>query len=67
MLFSGIFKKYNININQVDELLLLMSHDKKNNKGEINFNVLTKIGSATFDNYFSINQIVSALNWYRAL
>lgn len=61
------FKKYNININQVDELLLLMSHDKKNNKGEINFNVLTKIGSATFDNYFSINQIVSALNWYRAL
>ncbi len=42
----------------------LMVHDKKNDKGKINFSLLSAIGSSVWDEFCEEDEILEALNFY---
>ena len=50
-----------------DEILSLMKNDKKNSAGNINFSLLTGVGSCNFDFSVSEEQILESLHFYQNL
>jgi 3-dehydroquinate synthase len=46
-------------------LLELMRHDKKNEKGALNFTLLNRIGEYSINKHATVAQISEALNYYR--
>lgn len=55
--YEGLFQKSDIN-----DIINLMRHDKKNRNGRINFTLLESTGKGCFNQYCSENDIESALN-----
>lgn len=53
------------NENDIDALLLIMSHDKKNTGSKINFSLLEKTGHCKYDQLVPEELIIEALNVYR--
>ena len=56
----------NVTIGQMDfhRLVELMKHDKKNEKGDINFSLLSAIGKCEINKKAKADQIIDALNYY---
>ncbi len=50
-----------------EEILTLMSNDKKNSFGEISFSLLNGIGSSCYDQRVSRTEIVEVLDYYQLL
>ena len=61
------YKKYNISSAAFSEIIAFMLQDKKNEKKEINFTVLKKIGKASPNHSFTRAQIKEALDFYNNL
>jgi 3-dehydroquinate synthase len=62
-----IFGKYkSLTIDHMDQqhLIELMGHDKKNEKGSINFSLLSAIGACEINKTASKDQIFAALAYY---
>ncbi len=51
----------------VEEIVNLMKNDKKNSAGNINFSLITGIGSSTFDCSVSLEDIENSLLYYQNL
>jgi 3-dehydroquinate synthase len=45
-------------------LIELMGHDKKNEKGQFNFSLLSAIGTCEINKQVSSAQIIDSLNYY---
>lgn len=58
---------FHITCDDYNELLDLMSHDKKSNSGEMNFSLLNGIGDIKIDCIASKDEVKSALDIYRDL
>lgn len=59
------YGKMDIGCNDYDALLELMTHDKKNTAGEINFSLLGGIGDIRINRTATRNDILEALDFYR--
>lgn len=59
------YGKYNITCDDYPELLELMTHDKKNIAGTINFTLLSDIGGIEINQTASEDDIKEALDFYR--
>ena len=69
-IISNIQKYYpHLDISEfsVDEIVNLMKNDKKNSAGNINFSLLTGIGSSTFNCSVSLENIETSLLYYQNL
>ncbi len=66
-LILSIFDMYPLSKKNFPYLLDTMKADKKNNNGDFNFSLLSKIGSADFDVKIRLNQIEECLCWYQNL
>ena len=62
-----IYGKFEISKGDYDRLFELMTHDKKNESGRINFTLLPKIGKITINQNCEKELIFEALNFYRNL
>lgn len=51
------FTKPSLDKSQIDQLLAILKHDKKNREGKINFTLLTDIGSSKIDCFIPENTI----------
>ena len=58
---------FHITCDHYDELISLMSHDKKSRDGEINCTLLSQCGGIKIDNTISLEDIKAALDIYRDL
>jgi 3-dehydroquinate synthase len=61
------YSKYEIGTDQFHFLIELMEHDKKNEKGLINFTLLNRIGEGAINFDVDVELIIDALNYYVAL
>jgi len=61
---SSYFRKYQINQEQIPEIIGLMSADKKNENQLINFSLLKNIGECTIDVICNTNEIEEAILYY---
>ncbi len=52
---------------KAEDILALIFNDKKNTHGQLNFSLITNIGSCTFDHPIAAESIVSALEFYKKL
>jgi len=62
-----LYGKFGINEAQFDTLFELMTHDKKNESGRINFTLLPETGKIAIDQHCEKALIFEALNFYRNL
>jgi 3-dehydroquinate synthase len=60
----SVYPKYDLANMQIHRLLELMSHDKKNEKGVINFSLLSAIGVSEINQKCSTELVIEALNYY---
>ncbi len=58
------YAPYPLQTSTYDTLLELMTNDKKNEQGKINFALLKNIGETAIDSYCSREEIIEALNFY---
>ena len=64
----AIFSKIIINENDFNQIIALMTFDKKNSSNNINFSFIEKIGKASYDNYIdNIEIIKESMNQYNQL
>ena len=61
---NSIYKPYRIKAEYFTKLIDLMQHDKKNRQGNINFTLLTNIGSSEIDIYCTEKEIRESLKYY---
>ncbi len=67
-LISSLYPHYRINPATVDELLALMSHDKKNaNSSELNFSLIRNLGEPVYDCFPDEKLIRESLHFYMNL
>jgi len=59
-----VYPAYNIRKDSYPALLEIMKNDKKNNAGQINFSLLSKIGKCGFDLFCSEKEIFESLDYY---
>jgi 3-dehydroquinate synthase len=62
-----IFSKYKavrLDENDMHRLIELMRHDKKNEKGDINFSLLSGIGKCEINKKAKADQIIASLKYY---
>lgn len=59
-----VYKPVKIKENTYDRFLELMQHDKKNEKGKINFSLLSAIGKCEINVGATAEQIKASLNYY---
>jgi 3-dehydroquinate synthase len=62
-----LYGKFEIEESQFEALFELMTHDKKNESGRINFTLLTETGKIAIDQHCEKALIFEALNYYRNL
>jgi 3-dehydroquinate synthase len=62
-----IYGKFEISDNDFDRLIQLMTHDKKNESGRINFTLLTEIGKIEINQNCKKELILEALKSYMSL
>ncbi|QIA09542.1 3-dehydroquinate synthase [Draconibacterium halophilum] len=62
-----IYGKFEIADNDFEQLYQLMTHDKKNDSGRINFTLLPKVGEIAINQNCSKDLILEALNYYKSL
>ena len=62
-----IYGKFDIEASDFDELYQLMTHDKKNESGRINFTLLPNVGEIAINQNCSKDLILEALNYYKSL
>ena len=53
-----------IDLDETSSIINLLQHDKKNNKGRINFILLKDIGKPVIDCQVTHNQIIESINFY---
>jgi len=61
-----IYGKFTIKKSDFTQLHELMTHDKKNESGRINFTLISKPGQIEIDNYCDRDMIFEALEYFRA-
>lgn len=64
---QSIYGKFEVSENDFDMLYQLMTHDKKNDSGRINFTLLPKIGKIEINQHCHKELIFEALNYYKNL
>ncbi len=62
-----IYGKFEIGEDSFERLYKLMTHDKKNESGRINFTLLPETGKIAIDQHCEKELILEALNYYRNL
>lgn len=62
-----LYGKFEISETDFDALLELMTHDKKNEAGKINFTLLSSVGKIEINQNCEKELIVEALNYYKDL
>jgi 3-dehydroquinate synthase len=62
-----LYGKFKIDDSQFEALFELMTHDKKNESGRINFTLLPETGKIAIDQHCEKALIFEALNYYRNL
>ncbi|WP_319229522.1 3-dehydroquinate synthase [Draconibacterium orientale] len=62
-----IYGKFEIEESDFDALYQLMTHDKKNESGRINFTLLPKVGEIAINQNCSKDLILEALKYYKSL
>ncbi|MGE0019071.1 MAG: 3-dehydroquinate synthase [Draconibacterium sp.] len=62
-----LYGKFEIEESRFEALFELMTHDKKNESGRINFTLLTGVGKIAIDQHCEKALIFEALNYYRNL
>ena len=62
-----LYGKFEIEESRFETLFELMTHDKKNESGRINFTLLTEVGKIAIDQHCEKALIFEALNYYRNL
>ncbi|HKL32709.1 MAG TPA: hypothetical protein VJ919_09250, partial [Tangfeifania sp.] len=60
-----IYGKFEIEENDFEQLFELMTHDKKNESGRINFTLLPEIGEIAINQNCDKDLIFEALNYYK--
>jgi 3-dehydroquinate synthase len=60
----GKYRPAKMEENDFHRLIELMRHDKKNEKGEINFSLLSEIGKCEINKKAKADQIIGALKYY---
>ena len=60
----GKFKAVKLDEMDSHRLIELMKHDKKNEKGDINFSLLSAIGKCEINKKAKADQIIEALKYY---
>lgn len=66
-LVKSIYGKFEIDEDDFEDLFYLMTHDKKNEKNQINFSLLKDIGDIKINETCSKEEIYVALNFYANL
>ncbi|HPF50101.1 MAG TPA: 3-dehydroquinate synthase [Draconibacterium sp.] len=64
---QSIYGKFNVKEDDFEILYQLMTHDKKNESGRINFTLLPEIGKIEINQNCSKELIMDALNYYKNL
>lgn len=62
-----LYGKFEISENDFEPLLELMTHDKKNEMGRINFTLLSDTGKIEINQNCEKNLIIDAFNYYKSL
>lgn len=62
-----IFGKFEFGSADFDELYGLMTHDKKNESGQVNFTLMPKAGEVAIDKVCSKEEIFEALDFYQSI
>ena len=60
----SVYPKYDLAKMQIHRIMELMTHDKKNEKGSINFSLLSAIGQSEINQKCNSELVVEALNYY---
>jgi 3-dehydroquinate synthase len=60
----GIYPVVDIKNEELDEIMEIMSHDKKNSSKGINFSLLKSIGDVSIDHYIPQEDIKNAILFY---
>jgi 3-dehydroquinate synthase len=60
----NIYKKISFNNNDIENIIKLLVHDKKNSHGKINFVLIKKIGCPIYDVEVDNKLIKEAFNYY---
>lgn len=66
-IIESIYGKFEFNESDFDHLFYLMTHDKKNEKNQINFTLLEDIGTIKINQTCNREEIFEALKFYRNL
>ena len=64
---QGIYGKYQIETSDYDALYELMSHDKKNEGGSINFTLIASVGEVEINQICTKPQVFEALDYFREI
>ena len=65
--FRNLYPAYTLEESSFDTLFALMQKDKKNQNGQINCTLLTKIGQYSIDHICSVEELNDALRYYAGL
>ena len=61
---NSLYKKVEINELEIDNIIDLLKHDKKNSHGKVNFILLEDIGKPVYDKQVPKDLIVESLKYY---
>ncbi len=64
---SGLYPKYQIDELNFSKLFTLMQKDKKNENGQVNCTLLTKIGECSIDHICTVDELYESLGYYVSL
>ncbi|MCQ2249936.1 MAG: 3-dehydroquinate synthase [Bacteroidales bacterium] len=66
-LIASTYKPYKIKYETYDELIALMTHDKKNTDGMINFSLMSDYGQFQIDQHCTKDDIYQSLSFYNQM
>ncbi len=66
-IIKSIYGKFSFNERDFDRLFFLMTHDKKNEKNQINFTLLEEIGQIKINQTCTKEEIIESLKFYQNL
>ncbi|NQD72728.1 3-dehydroquinate synthase [Sphingobacterium shayense] len=66
-IFSERFAHYSLSADSYDDLLTLMTNDKKNEANKLGFALLSAIGACTYNLYVERDIIIDSLDFYKTL